>query len=72
MAFFLKAVAAIVVADAIDRRVRGRPARYWYPNRPGLPPPGSPIPYAAVTPPMAEPRRRPQPTGWDPEHPERP
>jgi hypothetical protein len=72
MAFFLKAVAAIAVADAIDRHARGRRARYWYPKRPGLPPPGSPIPDVPVGPPIAEPRRGLRAAGWDPEHPERP
>jgi hypothetical protein len=69
---FPKALAAITVADAIDRHARGRPSKYWYPNRPSLPPPGSPIPYVTVGPPSAGPRRRLRAAGWDPEHPERP
>jgi hypothetical protein len=48
MGFFFKALAAIVAADAIDRQARSRPTRYWYPNRPGLPPPGSHLPYVTV------------------------
>jgi hypothetical protein len=72
MGFFFKALAAIVTADAIDRHARSRPARYWYPNQPGLPPPGSEIPYVTVgQPPAAPPRQRP-PVAWDLEHPERP
>src|ERR671916_29657 len=31
MGFFFKALVAIVAADAIDRQVRSRPTRYWYP-----------------------------------------
>ena len=72
MGFFLKALAAIVAADAIDRHARSRPTRYWYPSPPGLPPAGSQIPYVAVGQPAAAARRQPAPDGWDLEHPERP
>ncbi len=71
MGFFVKALAAIVTADAIDRHARSRPTRYWYPNEPDLPPAGSHQPYARAVqrPPAAvEPPR----AGWDLEHPERP
>ena len=44
MGFFLKALGAMVVADAIDRSARG-PARYWYPNQPGLPRTGTQQPF---------------------------
>jgi hypothetical protein len=70
MGFFFKALAAIVAADAIDRSAR-RPTRYWYPKRPGFPPPGTTIPYVIVDPPTSDPARLP-PACWDPEHPERP
>jgi len=72
MGIFFKALAAIVAADAIDRYARSRPTRYWYPNRPGLPPPGSTIPYASVDPSTSAPGRQQPPAAWDPEHPERP
>ena len=72
MGFFFKALAAIVTADAIDRHARSRPTRYWYPNQPGLPPPGSQIPYVTVGQPPAPPRRQPAPVARDLEHPERP
>jgi hypothetical protein len=72
MGFFFKALAAIVTADAIDRHARSRPTRYWYPNQPGLPPPGSQIPYVVANPAPAAPRRQAPPVAWDLEHPERP
>jgi hypothetical protein len=72
MGFFFKALAAIVTADAIDRHARSRPTRYWYPDQPGLPPPGSQMPYGSTGPPPAAPRRQPPPAAWDLEHPERP
>ena len=72
MGFFFKALAAIVAADAIDRHVRTRPTRYWYPREPGLPPPGSQTPYLKVAPAPAAPSRPAPPVGWDLEHPERP
>jgi hypothetical protein len=72
MGFFFKALAAIVTADAIDRHARSRPTRYWYPKRPGFPPPGSTIPYVIVDPSTSAPGRRRTPAAWDPEHPERP
>jgi hypothetical protein len=71
MGFFFKALAAIVAADAIDRCAR-RPIRYWYPKRPGFPPPGSTIPYVIVDPSTSAPGRRRPPAVWDAEHPERP
>jgi hypothetical protein len=70
MGFFLKALAAIVAADVIDRHVRSRPTRYWYPSEPGLPPPGSRMPYITVGQPLA-PGRVPV-LAWDPDRPERP
>lgn len=72
MGFFVKALAAIVTADAIDRHARSRPTRYWYPSQPGLPPPGSQIPYVMVAQPPAAPRRLPPSADWDLGHPERP
>jgi hypothetical protein len=72
MGFFFKALAAMVTADAIDRHARSQPTRYWYPNQPGLPPPGSQIPYATVEQRPAAQRRRSAPDGWDLENPERP
>jgi hypothetical protein len=72
MAFFLKALAAIVTADAIDRHARSRPTRYWYPNQPGLPPPGSQLPSVMANPAPAAPPRQAGPVAWDLEHPERP
>ena len=72
MGFFFKALAAIVTADAIDRHARSRPACYWYPNQPGLPPPGSHLPYLTVAQAPAAPRRQAPPVAWDLEHPERP
>jgi hypothetical protein len=72
MGFFFKALAAIVTADAIDRHARSRPTRYWYPSQPGLPPPGSQIPYVVAGQPSAAPRRQAPPVAWDLEHPERP
>ena len=73
MGFFFKALAAIVTADAIDRHARSRPTKYWYPNQPGLPPPGSQIPYVvAASPPPAPAAGQIAPVGWDLEHPERP
>ncbi len=72
MGFFFKALAAIVTADAIDRHVRSRPTRYWYPDQPGLPPPGSQIPYVTIGQAPAAPRSQRPPIGWDLEHPERP
>jgi hypothetical protein len=72
MGFFFKALAAIVAADAIDRSAR-RPTRYWFPNRPGFPPPGSTIPYVIVDQASsATGRSRGRPAGWDPQPPERP
>ena len=72
MGFFFKALAAIVTADAIDRRARSRPTRYWYPNQPGLPRAVSEMPYLTVAQaPAARPRQAP-PVAWDLEHPERP
>jgi hypothetical protein len=71
MGFFFKALAAIVTADAIDRQARGRPTRYWYPNQPGVPPPGTQIPYVVSAPPPAPRRRYGSRAGWDPRHPER-
>jgi len=71
MDFFFKALAAIVTADAIDRHARSRPTRYWYPNQPSLPPPGSQSPYAVIEPPSASRPHGPA-AGWDLEHPERP
>ena len=71
MGFLFKALAAIVAADAIDRHVRSRPTRYWYPNQPGLPPSGSQMPYLpGIQPRAAAPRRA--AAAWDLEHPERP
>ena len=72
MGFFFKALAAIVAADAIDRHARSRPTRHWYPSQPGLPPPGSQIPYVRLGQAPAAARRRAPPDGWDLEHPERP
>ena len=72
MGFFVKALAAIVAADAIDRRARTRPTRYWYPNRPGLPPPGSHLPYLTVAQAPAAAARQAPPAAWDVEHPEQP
>jgi hypothetical protein len=72
MGFFFKALAAMVTADAIDRHTRSRPTRYWYPDQPDLPPPGSQIPYVSVGQRPAAQRRQPPPDGWDFEHPERP
>ena len=40
MGLFLKALAAIVIGDAIDRHARS-PPRYWYPNHTGRALPGS-------------------------------
>jgi len=45
MGFFLKALAAIATADAIDRHARSRPTKYWYPDQPGRPPTGSHQPH---------------------------
>jgi hypothetical protein len=72
--FFLKALAAITIADAIDRDARGRPAKYWYPSQPGLPATGTSIPYVASIhpPPPAPAAPLPVAPGWDPHHPERP
>ena len=72
MGFFVKALAAIVTADAIDRHARSRPTRYWYPNRPGMPPPGSQMAYVTVGQPRAAPPRQGPMLAWDPERPERP
>jgi hypothetical protein len=72
MGFFIKALAAMVTADAIDRHDRSRPTRYWYPNQPDLPPPGSQIPYVTVGQCRPAQRRQPPPERWDFEHPERP
>ena len=72
MGFFFKALAAIVTADAIDRHARSRPTRYWYPSQPGLPPPGTQIPYVVAAQPPTAPRRQAPPAAWDLEHPERP
>jgi hypothetical protein len=72
MSFFFKALAAIVAADAIDRCARSRSTRYWYPKRPGLPPPGSTIPYVRFDASTSAPVRQQPPAAWDPEHPERP
>ena len=69
MGFFFKALAAIVIGDAIGHR---RPTKYWYPNRPGLPWTGTHIPYVVWTPPRAPQQRHGRPAGWDPQSPERP
>jgi hypothetical protein len=78
MGVFFRTFAAVCAADAIDRAARNRPTRYWYPNRPGLPCPGTSIPYVALDPPPAPPARAPRPAvgpgtaRWDRQHPERP
>jgi len=69
---FLKALAAIVAADAIDRHVRSRPTRYWYPSKHGLPPPGSQMPFVAVGQLRAPPQCQAPMLAWDLERPERP
>jgi hypothetical protein len=66
MGFFLKALAAIVIGDAIDRHAR-RPGKYWYPNQPRQAPACSHSAYAAGEQRAGRGQRR-----WDPEHPERP
>jgi hypothetical protein len=72
MGFFFKAIAAIVAADAIDRQVRSRPTRYWYPSEPGLPPPGSQMPFVEVGQLRAAPQCQTPMLAWDLERPERP
>lgn len=74
MGFFFKALAAITIADAIDRHARNRPVKYWYPNQPGLPATGTSLPYVApMYPPPASVGALPAAPGcWDPQHPERP
>jgi hypothetical protein len=66
MGFFLKALAAIVAADAIDRHTRTRP-RYRHPRSAAVPPPDFPLPCVGWD-------RGPQlgERGWKPEHAERP
>jgi hypothetical protein len=67
MGFFLKALAAIATADALDRHLRSRPTRYWYPNQP----PAGTQQHGGLgvrSPAGVEPRV----PGWDLEHPERP
>jgi hypothetical protein len=66
MGFFLKALAAIVIGDAIDRHTR-RPPKYWYPNQPGRAPARSHTADAA-----GEQRAGPGQRRWNPEYPERP
>jgi hypothetical protein len=66
MGFFLKALAAIVIGDAIDRHAR-RPPKYWYPNHPGRARPGERRPD-----PGFDQMRQPLGGDWNPEHPERP
>jgi hypothetical protein len=41
MGFFFRALAAMVVADAIDRHARQQPVKYWHPDPPFLPHPGA-------------------------------
>lgn len=72
MGFFFKALAAIVAADAIDRHVRSRPTRYWYPSEPGLPPPGSQMRFVEVGQVGAAPECQAPTLAWDLERPERP
>jgi hypothetical protein len=72
MGFFFKALAAIVAADAVDRHVRSRPTRYWYPNRPGLPTPGSHLPYVTVGQRPAAGQGAASMVAWDLARPERP
>jgi hypothetical protein len=48
MGFFVKALAAIVTADAIDRHPRSRPVKYWYPEQHRLAPPGTRHRYDAL------------------------
>jgi hypothetical protein len=72
MGFFVKALAAIVTADAIDRHARSRPTRYWYPSQSGQPPPGSEMPYPTPAHAPAASLRQAPPVAWDLEHPERP
>jgi hypothetical protein len=78
MGIFLRTFAAVCAADAIDRAASNRPTRYWYPNRPGLPRPGTSISYIALDPPRAPPAPAPRPAvdrgtaRWDWLHPERP
>jgi hypothetical protein len=72
MAIFFRTFAAVCAADAIDRAAR-RPTRYWYPNQPGLPRPGTTIPYVIADPASEPPPVATQPPrGWDRQHPERP
>jgi hypothetical protein len=76
MGIFFRTFAAVCAADAIDRASR-RPQRYWYPKRPGLPRPGTHIPYVelAATPVSELPSVRPAAgatSRWDWQHPERP
>ena len=66
MGFFLKALAAIVIGDAIDRHAR-RPPQYWYPNHPGRARPGE-----RRSDPGFDQMRQPLGGDWNPEHPERP
>ena len=78
MGVFLRTFAAVCAADAIDRAARNQPTRYWYPNHPGLPRPGSSIPYVTLVPPAtalpapAAPAATTAPARWDSRHPERP
>jgi hypothetical protein len=76
MSIFFRTFAAVCAADAIDRAAR-RPPRYWYPQQPGLPRPGTHMPYVELIPaPVAEPAAAAStpgpPTRWDWQHPERP
>jgi hypothetical protein len=75
MGIFFRTFAAVCAADAIDRAAR-RPQRYWYPKRPGLPRPGTHIPYVELTAPTPEPAPAPLgpqgPAARDWQQPERP
>jgi len=66
MGFFLKALAAIVAADAVDRHVRSRPS-YRHPRSAAIPPPDFPLPYGGWDrwPQLGE-------RDWQPVRPERP
>jgi hypothetical protein len=68
MSIFFRTFAAVCAADAIDRAAR-RPPRYWYPQQPGLPRPGTHRPYVELGPTPAAVGR---PARWDWQHPERP
>jgi hypothetical protein len=75
MGIFFRTFAAVAAADAIDRAARNQPTRYWYPNHPGLPRPGTSIPYVELVPPAAPPTPPAAargPVAWYPQHPERP